>query len=349
MKILNELSNGIELDFDIASASRDEILEFAKRLPYYNVVLLRNLDLTKKQLTDIMSTIGKGKSPGHWFHDKDFPDIVTVTNKRDEDGNKIGLFADLELGWHCNGVLRELVREISFSLYCEKPGIDSVTSFVNTREAYDDLPTDIKELVNNIDCKISFHAFSGEVETIGSNDGGYRLTPDDPEYAVFTGQINSVNIETIKDAHGKGIDFSEDRYGSGFHVKPLVATHPWTAQRSLFFVNNFITDWWHRNGQDFDSKGLWDFLFNHLFQEKYIYHHKWKTGDWLWADQWNSFHRRNAVKGDRLLYRLCCDNHHLIKEMERKRMVIINKDQHGPDGGIIGAVIRDDQEWVYEF
>ena len=342
MKILNELSNGIELDFDIASASRDEILEFAKRLPYYNVVLLRNLDLTKKQLTDIMSTIGKGRSPGQYFNDEEYPDIFHVTNKRDEKGRKLGFFADLELGWHSNGVTRPRPVEIAFSLYCVKPGEDSITSFCNTREAYEDLPIDVKELVDNIDIRLNFHAFTGEIKTIGTNDGGYKLTSDDPEYAVFAGKITGSNQAKI--VHN--VDLNGIQNGP---IKPLVATHPWTGHRSLYFQSNFITDWWHRYNKEFDSLELWKFLNEHTFQEKYIYHHKWKTGDWLWADQWNSFHRRNAVKGDRLVYRLCCDNHHLIKEMERKRMVIINEEHHGPDGGITGAVIRDDQEWVYEF
>ena len=81
MKIIKELSNGVEIDFDIASASREEIFEFGKRLPYYNVVLLRNLDLTKKQLTDIMAVIGKTKSPGQYFNDDEYPDIFHVTKQ----------------------------------------------------------------------------------------------------------------------------------------------------------------------------------------------------------------------------------------------------------------------------
>lgn len=340
MKILKELSNGIELDFDIGSASREEILEFAKRLPYYNVVLLRNLDLTKKQLTDIMAIIGKSKSPSQYFNDKEYPDIFHVTNKRDEKGRKLGLFADLELGWHSNGTLRPKVREIILSLYCKQPGEDSITSFCNTREAYEDLPNYIKELVDNIDTKINFHAFTGKIKTIGANDGGYKLTSDDPEHAIFAGKI--------KGATQHEIVHNVDNSGQEGPIKPLVVQHPWTGQKSLYFQCNFITDWWHRSGQDFDSKGLWDFLFNHLFQEKYIYHHKWKTGDWLWADQWNSFHRRNVVKGERALYRMCCDNHNLLKYLQHEGVVSVSADQQDSGGNHSGTFLPG-QETEYEF
>ena len=51
-------------------------------------------------------------------------------------------------------------------------------------------------------------------------------------------------------------------------------------------------------------KPLLNKLEEHLYQEKYMYHHHWQKGDLIFSDQFYSYHMRNEVKGDRLLYRL---------------------------------------------
>lgn len=325
MKILRELEwNGIEIADNIRKYETDDILDLVEELPERNVILLRDQDLSKADLANIFNQIGRSRSPGQWFNDDEHPEIINVTNKRSDVGSKTGLFADLELGWHCNGIPRPKPLEVSFALYCNKPGIDSVTSFVNTRKAYYDLPSDVKDLVDTIDCAINFHAFTGELKTIGSNDGGYKLTADDPEYAVFAGKIKG-EFQSVPSHNPEGL------------TKPLVASHPWDEKRSLYFVNNFITDWWSRTGKEFDGAELWEFLNNHLFQEKYIYHHHWKSGDLLFNDQWNAFHRRNAVKGDRELYRLCADNFYLLERMISRKQLIPNADRKkvGLTGGTL--------------
>ena len=53
-----------------------------------------------------------------------------------------------------------------------------------------------------------------------------------------------------------------------------------------------------------EAKPLLDALHKALFKPEYIYHHHWKAGDLIINDQFMSYHARNAVKGDRLLYRV---------------------------------------------
>ena len=62
-----------------------------------------------------------------------------------------------------------------------------------------------------------------------------------------------------------------------------------------------------------EAKPLLDALHKHLFQPQYMYHHHWKTGDLIINDQFMSYHARNAVKGDRLLYRIAF-NYKFLKE-----------------------------------
>jgi alpha-ketoglutarate-dependent taurine dioxygenase len=65
---------------------------------------------------------------------------------------------------------------------------------------------------------------------------------------------------------------------------------------------------WRRSGKELDQKWLKQYLLDHVFQEKYIYHHNdWQPGDFIFMDQFHSIHKRNEVEGDRFLYRISFD------------------------------------------
>ena len=64
--------------------------------------------------------------------------------------------------------------------------------------------------------------------------------------------------------------------------------------------------------QEERQKFLKEFLFDHVFQDKYIYHHNdWQPGDLIFMDQFHSIHKRNAVEGDRFMYRTTLDYEHV--------------------------------------
>jgi alpha-ketoglutarate-dependent 2,4-dichlorophenoxyacetate dioxygenase len=204
----------------------------------------------------------------------DYPALFRVTNER-KDGEKIGLFADKELDWHSNGNGRPSGKESCVALYCVRPGKDSVTSFCDTRRAYNELPDDIKEIVNDVDCVFQF-----------KNNTFYNLDEDDKELVMFE---------------------NTDIYPEGV-IKPLVYQHPWTGENGLYFTFHYIRKMWRRDGSELDQAWLKQYLLDHVFQEKYIYHHDdWQPGDFIFMDQFHSIHKRNAVEGERLLYRISFD------------------------------------------
>lgn len=54
-----------------------------------------------------------------------------------------------------------------------------------------------------------------------------------------------------------------------------------------------------------ESDELKDFLFKHILQDKYLYHHDWKDGDVVISEQWLGIHRRWPFErmNERLLHR----------------------------------------------
>lgn len=275
------------LNLDLSTMPDDQIREFGKNLIEDNVVLVRNQNLTKENLNRVVSAIGRvKKSVNSWFNDKEFSTLGRVTNQRDDQGKKMGIFADKHLDWHSNGNNRETGRECCVVLYCVRPGIDSITSFCDTRRAYQELPDDLKELVNDIDCNFKF-----------MNNTFYDLDEDDPELEFFNNPENYTGV-----------------------VKPLVYTHPFSGEKGLYFTFHSIENMWRRSGAPLDQVALRKQLFDHVFQEKYIYHHDtWASGDLIFMDQFHSIHKRNEVKGDRFLYRITIDygkslRHMLIKK-----------------------------------
>ena len=102
----------------------------------------------------------------------DYPGLFRVTNERKE-GEKIGIFADKELDWHSNGNGRKSGTEACVMLYCLKPGENSVTSFCDTRQAYNDLSKEDRHYYDNIDCNFKFE-----------NNTFYKLEEDDKRYYI---------------------------------------------------------------------------------------------------------------------------------------------------------------------
>jgi len=254
----------------------EEITEWAECLAQDNVVLLRDQDATKEDLVRVYDAIGRVCMPvdrktgkKEFFADDEYPQLMRVTNERKE-GEKIGIFADKELDWHSNGNARNQGKECCVALYCVKEGHKSVTSFADMREAYRDLPQDVKDELEEIECLYKFE-----------NGTFYDLDDDDKELEMF---------------ENRGV------YKDGVK-RPLVYTHPYDGDRGLYFTFHYIKEAYGTSRWE----ELYKYLMNHCFQKKYIAEHKWRPGDWIFMDQFHSLHKRNAVEGERLLYRTAMD------------------------------------------
>jgi len=266
--------DAIRYNIDFNNMTDDEIRSWGKNIIKDNVILVRNQTLDEAGILRVCELIGRVLKPKQFFMHPDYPGLFRVTNER-KDGKKIGIFADKELDWHSNGNGRPSGKECCVALYCIRPGENSITSFCDTRRAYNELPDDIKEIVNDVDCTFQF-----------KNNTFYKLDKNDKELIMFEN----------KRIYPEGV------------TKPLVYKHPYDTAKGLYFTFHYIRKMWRRNGADLDEAWLMQYLLDHVFQDKYIWHHDdWQPGDFIFMDQFHSIHKRNEVQGDRFLYRISFD------------------------------------------
>lgn len=241
-----------------------------------------------------------------YFMHKDYPGIARVTNEKDKDGKFVGLFPESELGWHNNGNWRHWrhVIESCIAFYCVKPGENVVTSYLNSHQAYEDLPQDLKNTAE----KYEYWAQFDKDNSIYQFDDDALNKGLDELLMIFEGGLKSQGR--------KNDDIINPVRGSW---KPLIVQHPgrttpdwWNKETSpkAIYTGHFGVMRKLRNketGEEIsleEAKPLLDALHKALFKDEYIYHHEWKAGDLIINDQFMSYHARNAVKGDRLLYRV---------------------------------------------
>jgi alpha-ketoglutarate-dependent taurine dioxygenase len=89
-----------------------------------------------------------------------------------------------------------------------------------------------------------------------------------------------------------------------------VYQHPYDNDFGLYYTFHYIQEV-YGNITEWDK--LDKYLMEHCFQDKYIAHHSWEPGDLIFMDQFHSLHKRNEVKGERLLYRSSMDYRHVYK------------------------------------
>lgn len=217
-----------------------------------------------------MKGIGECETPDLFMNPKKTPEIFLVTGKKDEDGKKLGMFGDTELGWHSNGNSRHNVDKILIALYCVKEDANTCLSICNTTRPFQNLTEEQQEYYRDITIKLKF-----------KNDTIYHLDDDDPE-----------------------LEFMSASKGS---IRKLVGKHPHTEQEYFYFPYHFIDTVWYKK-QKIESAPLIQDLMKIIFKSQYQTHHIFKEGDLLLMDQFTSLHRRTPVYDtNRLLWRVASD------------------------------------------
>jgi alpha-ketoglutarate-dependent taurine dioxygenase len=263
------------LTTQILNFSDEKLLEVAKEIQTGKPIFFFEQDLTQSEYVKLMKRFGEPETPRLWMNPLDNPEIFIVTGKRHEDGSKVGMFGDKELGWHSNGNSRKDVKKILIGLYCEKPCEDTTLSIVNTRDVWRDLSEEDKEYYRGISCYFKYE-----------NNTMMELHEDDPELEVMDSHVGS--------------------------IRKLVDKHPHTGEEYIYFSYHFIRKVWHKSkGQrkvPVDRDEFVDKLYAKIMRSKYLTHHIFKKGDLILMDQFASLHRRTAIEDvNRELWRIASD------------------------------------------
>ena len=106
------------MTLQISEFKDSELRELTRHIQYTGWTIFHEQDLDENQLATLFKRIGACETPNLFMNHKENPEIFNVSGDRDNDGKKIGMFGDTELGWHSNGNSRHLIDKILISLYC---------------------------------------------------------------------------------------------------------------------------------------------------------------------------------------------------------------------------------------
>jgi len=255
-------------------------LEIANEVQNKGYKVFNDVEFTEQEYIDFMKGFGELEAPGLFMNPKNYPELFIVTGMKDQEGNKIGMFGDGELGWHSNGNSRHLIDKILISLYCVQGDPNTTLSVCNTSDPFYDLSEEEQEYWKSITIRLKF-----------KNDTMYHLDEDDPE-----------------------LEFMSKNKGS---IRKLVDIHPHTGKYYFYFPYHFIAKAWEGKRQ-INHEEMIEKLKPIIFRSKYQYHHIFIEGDMLLMDQFTTLHRRTPVMGDRLLWRIAGDYQNICKTSESK-------------------------------
>ena len=248
---------GAEIAFDLSREIDDATFwEIHSAFHDNIVVVFRGQELSNERHIEFSARFGeleihivkKYLLPG-------FPEILLISNIRDERGEHIGL-ADAGVTWHTDTSYRRRPSRCSLLYAKEVPQRDGrplgETVFANATAAYEALPDAMKARLRG---RSAIHRYSAR-----------RRVADSPRPKLTPEQI----AETPDILH------------------PIVRTHPYTGRLSLYVTAGECVG--IEGMPEDEALDLIAELDAHCVRPEFLYHHKWQVGDLLMWDNATSMH-----------------------------------------------------------
>jgi taurine dioxygenase len=235
------------------------------------VLAVRNQNLTPEAFLAFARRFGKPEPHViDQFHYPGHPDILVLSNRRNEQGEPIGL-ADAGSYFHTDYSYLEVPAKVTILYSREVPKKGGDTLFANMYAAYDDLPASTKRRIANLMVRHHY---------------GNR---DDLDEASRTA-ASPLNAE------------QKERVDWVLH--PLVRVHPGTRRKALYAVSG--SSFSIVGMPAAKGRALLDELKAHALQEKYQYRYKWQVGDVVLWDDLALLHAATLTEPDdpRTLWRI---------------------------------------------
>jgi len=271
---------------DLTRPLTDEMFEQIAKIFFDNeVAFFRNQQITPEQQIAFTARFGylehhvrkENRLAGH-------PEILIVSNILNDQGKAIGS-QDAGRFWHSDLSYKKEPSMLSALYAIEVPLKDGRimgdTNFTSTTAAYDALPENMKQRVQDLKNVHSYRHYRERNAQAQKNDqasGGRNIQ----EHTPTAEQLASVpDVET-----------------------PIVRTHPVTKRKGLF-INEAHTS--HIVDLDkADSTALLQEICQHIIKPEFQYVHQWQAGDLLMWDNCSAQHKANFdydLPLRRLMYR----------------------------------------------
>lgn len=194
------------------------------------------------------------------FVHKDHPEVIRVGNAT-ENGRPCAVFSIGVEQWHADSSYRPL-PSIASLFYGEiVPPTGADTMFADAVAAYEDLPAATKARIEDL-----------------------RAVHDYEYFDRWLGLINE----------GQPPYSNEKRQKFPPHIQPIVGSHPVTGVKSLLLCPAVIS---HIEGfSATESRLLLDALTAFATQDRYVYRHKWTTGDLVIWDNRCTLHTATSFE-----------------------------------------------------
>ena len=182
------------------------------------------------------------------FQLADYPEILVVSNIRDETGKPIGL-GDAGSYWHSDLSYKETPSLGSMLHAQELPSEGGDTLFANQHQAYDELPEALKTTIQDLRAE---HSYLSKYEALRERN-------------PWRPALTQAQVDEVKPV-----------------VQPVVRTHPENGRKALFVSEHFTTR--IVGLPDDESRDLLQQLFEHSSTERLIYRHRWQPHDMVFWD-----------------------------------------------------------------
>jgi taurine dioxygenase len=254
--------SGAEIGADVVGIDlmklSDESFEIVRKAALEHFVLrFRDQELTDPGLIAFGRKFGDLLLPGMSIVGKhyidDHPEVLCVSNIRDEDGNPLGNLGSGEAIWHTDQSYEPVPPSYSILNSVELPPEGGNTYFCNQYLAYETLADDLKA------------AIAGKI-------------------IVHDESVNSAGQTR------KGFDDVVDPREAPGSRHPAIRTHPETGRQALYLGrrrNSAVL------GMELaESEALLDKLWAHATRKEFSWGHEWRMGDVLMWDNRCTLHRR---------------------------------------------------------
>ena len=281
---------GIEvMDFDIQQPCTDAMSAQLKALWLeYGLLLFRHQNIDTKAQIEFSRMFGPlAMHPLKATTSEEFPELFVLENGGEKDHFATAYYQGQamvnKLDWHMD--LHYTGKPNHGALIVAKilPDEDGLTGFGDLALAYDALPDDIKQLIENIEVAYCFSMQRRHMRFV--NLEGYEPGPGSPK------RPQDMNFPNFSDA-----------------IYPAVVTHPDTGRKVLEITEQMldrVVDPHLAGLSNDEAVDLLQYLVDHTRKPEFHYFHHWQEGDMVLWDNWRAMHcvtgTRPGVK--RLMHR----------------------------------------------
>jgi len=184
----------------------------------------------------------------------DHPEILVVSNIKNEQGQPIGL-GDAGHFWHSDLSYKDTPSLGSLLHAQELPTEGGDTLFANQHAAFDELPAELLRTVEGLKAE---HSYLARYEELRAR-------------SPWRPKLTEAQLNEVKPA-----------------VHPVVRTHPETGRKALFVSEHFTTR--IVGLPEDESRDLLARLFAHSTQDRYVYRHQWQPHDMVFWDNRSVMH-----------------------------------------------------------